>query len=280
MRVLLTGGSGFVGRHLARALGERGHEVIAPGRSDWDLRNADRSAQVIREVRPALTFHLAALTDVRLCARDPALAEGVNVAGTAGLCRALGAHAPTSRLVATSTCHVYGRPERLPLGEDHPLRPEGAYATTKASAEAEILASGLDAVVARPFHLTGPGQPATHVASDWARQAAEGATVIRCGNLDLSRDFLDVRDAVAGLLLLAERGQRGAYNLCSGRALALRDLMAAVAPGCRPEVDPARLRGREVTALVGDPSRLCALGWRVRTPLPESWAALRQQWER
>ena len=212
--------------------------------------------------------------------RAPQAVRAVNVEGTAHVLSAVARLAPGARVVVVSTCHVYGPPQTPRVAEDHPLRPVGVYATSKRDAEALTAASAVDWVVVRPFHLVGPGQPDTHAASDWAHQGAAGAGTIRCGDLSLVRDFLDVRDAVAGLLRLAESAPtRTCWNLCRGEGWALADVLAAVAPGAEPQQDPARLRGHDVPRLVGDPSRLEALGWLPEIPIRESLAALRAEWD-
>ncbi len=281
MRVLLTGGRGFVGGHLARLLRAAGHEVLDPSSEAMDLRNALRTSQLVAQLRPERVFHLAALTALVQADHDPAPVRATNVAGTGNLVAALTAHAPDARLVFTSTCHVYGPPQQLPVTEHHVLAPVGVYAQSKADAEAWVLASGLDHVVVRPFHLTGPGQPSTHAASDWARQASQGATVIRCGDLSLRRDFLDVRDACAGLWHAGEHAPSGSVlNLCSGRSVSLGEVLAGVAPGIPPAPQSTRLRQHDVPDLVGDPARLGELGWTASTPLGKTLADLRAWWDR
>jgi GDP-4-dehydro-6-deoxy-D-mannose reductase len=280
VRVLLTGGGGFVGRHLRALLAGQGVDVTAPSSTSWDLRNASRTDQVVREVRPDRVLHLAARTSLVQADRDPVTVRDVNVAGTAHLLAALSQHAPSARLVFTSTCHVYGSPQALPVTESHPLRSVGAYARSKRDAELRVRAWSGDAVILRPFHLTGPGQPSTHAASDWARQAALGATSIRCGDLALKRDFIDVRDAVAGLWLAAQTAPSGAVmNLCSGSSVALAVVLAGVAPGVAPRLDPARLRAHDVLDLRGDPSALEGLGWMRRYRLPRTLRDLRTWWD-
>ena len=279
MRVLLTGGSGFLGRHLLKLWGQRGLALHAPDSTAWDLRNADRTQDVLRETKPELVVHLAAYTSVVGAEGLPQAVRAVNVSGTENLLAALSRHAPSARLVFTSTCHVYGPPRTLPVPESHPLAPVGTYALSKREAETRVQAWEGDAVIVRPFHLTGPGQPSSHAASDWARQAAAGAETIHCGDLSLRRDFLDVRDAVEGLWVAAHRAPRGSVlNLCSGRSVPLADVLKTVAPGCRPFTSADRLRQHDVPDLRGDPTALQGLGWRPRIPLRASLLALREAW--
>ncbi len=281
MRVLLSGGSGFVGRHLGRLLGAQGHEVFAPTSDDWNLRNADRTFQAVAAAAPELVVHLAAHTGLVAADGQASRVRAINVEGTQHLLDAVASEAREARILVVSTCHVYGPPQTLPVTEEHPLAPVGVYASTKRDAETRTRASGLDWVIVRPFHLVGPGQPPTHAASDWARQAAMGAQVIHCGNLDLARDLLDVRDACQALIRLAEKApSQQTFNVCRGEGWLLRDVLETVAPGVSISVDPSRLRSHDVVRLVGDASRLRDLGWVPQVSVTESLRALRKDWDR
>jgi nucleoside-diphosphate-sugar epimerase len=269
-----------VGTHLQSLLTAAGHFVAAPSSSDWDLRNALRTDRIVASITPDVVVHLAAHTGLVAADRNPQAVRAVNVAGTKRLIRAIATRAPQARLLMVSTCHVYGPPQILPIPEHHPLKPVGVYARSKKDAEDLVRASALDWVIARPFHLTGPGQPATHAASDWASQASRGATVIRCGDLTLTRDFLDVRDACEALMLLAVRAPaQSTYNICRGQEWRLADVLSAVAPGVTPKVDVTRLRNHDVLRMAGDCSRLRSLGWSPGIEIGESFRALRRAWD-
>ncbi|HEX8430415.1 MAG TPA: GDP-mannose 4,6-dehydratase, partial [Longimicrobium sp.] len=145
-------------------------------------------------------------------------------------------------------------------------------------------ARGVHAVVARSFNHTGPGQDPRFALPSWARQivaarAGRGEAVLRVGNLEARRDLLDVRDVVRAYLRLAEAGEAGvAYNVCSGAALSMRealDLMVEVSGmEVRVEVDPERVRPVDTPLLLGDPSRIRALGWSAEIPLRRTLADL------
>ena len=141
---------------------------------------------------------------------------------------------------------------------------------------------GLDIVIARPFPHTGPGQAPDFVCADWARQIVriergEAEPVLRVGNLDVRRDFSDVRDVVEAYAALMREDRRGEiYNVCSGKAVALREILdfftaeakPAAAGPIRVEIDPARLRKTDVPFLVGDNRKIAAAtGWSPRIPL-------------
>ncbi|MBV8601059.1 MAG: GDP-mannose 4,6-dehydratase [Candidatus Eremiobacteraeota bacterium] len=293
MRVLVTGGSGFVGRRLLAALRERGDDVFsaAPSRGDdehlpLELTDRDNVRAVVELARPELVFHLAAQSFVPASLERPLETYAVNVDGTAYLLEALRVAAPKARLVFASSAQVYGnRPlTDMPLRETLAPSPANPYAASKAAAEALILAShasyGLDAVIGRAFNHIGPGQDPRFAIPAFAQRLARVASgherVLSVGNIETERDLLDVRDVVAAYVALAERGQSGEiYNVCSGSAVKMREVLrrlvnvAAVAVEIRE--DPSLLRAAEVPRAVGDPSKLKrTTGWAPRIALADS----------
>ena len=279
MRALITGGSGFVGTWLQAAMQEAGHEVVAPSSADWDVRDAQACHEQVAKSAPDHVFHLASRTRFSQVEADPLAAWEVQVTGTRNLLGAVAAHAPRARLITVSSCHVYGTPQSTPVGEGHPLAATRPYGKSKVAQETVMRTStaGVDWVIARPFHLTGPGQPQAFAPADWAAQAAAGVDPIAVGNLQLTRDYLDVRDSVRGLLVLARAGARGeAYNLCSGKGVALSEVFHAVAPGCTASQAEERLRPQDPPSLIGDPRRALSLGWSPEIPLAQSFSDLVQ----
>ncbi|HET6764890.1 MAG TPA: GDP-mannose 4,6-dehydratase [Longimicrobiaceae bacterium] len=299
MRALVTGAAGFVGSYLVRSLSADGVEVFggtpeaAPrgrGEVQWltlDVTSADSLASVMERARPDVVFHLAAQASVGASLNDAAGTWEVNATGTLRLLAAVGTAA---RVLVVSSAEVYGAvPEaEQPLREARALRPCNPYAASKAAAEMLAIEASLsgrcDAVVARSFNHTGPGQDARFALPSFARQLAaigrgEGEPVLRVGNLSARRDFLDVRDVVRAYRVLAERGVGGeVYNVCSGQARSIRSLVDEMvdisATGARVEVDPARVRPLDVPMLCGDPARLHSLGWTPEIPLERTLADL------
>ena len=301
MKVLVTGAGGFVGRWLLPALVADGHEVLGtrlPGeapptflseterrRVRWlplDLQETDSVRAAIDEV-PDAVIHLAAVASGAEARRDPGLAWEVNAAGTARLADALGvqrmAGAGDPVVLLVSTAEVYGvvHPPR-PRTERDPPAPISPYAASKLGAEIALLETarrtGLKVVVARAFPHTGPGQTDRYVVPAFARRlrAARrlGASVVKTGNLDPVRDFLDVRDVVQAYLALLSRGESGeAYNVASGEGIALRDVFLRLAEmigvAATPEVDRELTRTADLPHLVGDATRLRQrTGWAPR----------------
>jgi GDP-4-dehydro-6-deoxy-D-mannose reductase len=297
MRVLVTGASGFVGRHLTQALRRRGHDVVAAGGmhdgADYaavDVTDTAAVGRFIAEVAPQAVFHLAAQAFVPVSIDAPLATVAVNALGTANVLEGIRTFRESGgervRLIAVSSADVYGvqPPDRMPLAETTPLRPSDPYAASKASAESFGLAWSrtydLDVVIARPFNHIGPGQDERFVVASFAHQlariAAGGDHVLRVGNLDAQRDFLDVRDVVRAYLALLESGRSGeVYNICSGRAVAIREVLRQLITIARVPVEvrdePERLRPSDVPIVVGDATKLrTATGWDPKLSLAES----------
>jgi len=292
VRVWVSGAGGFVGPWLLPRLTRDGHEVTAADR-DVDVCDAAAVAAAIDRVRPDAIVHLAALASVATSYVDPEAVARVNYFGTLHVLRAVARHAPRARLLLVSSGEIYGGSATSdPISEDAPLAPVSPYARTKAAADllgAAFAESGLDVVRARPWNHTGPGQTDTYVASSFARQLAEMVLgrrdpVLRVGNLDAVRDFLDVADVVdAYARLLDPAVPRGAYNIATGVPLRIAQLLDRLIAhaGLRPqiEVDPALHRPDR--ASVGDARRLRhATDWAPRIPLDDTLARLFDDWRR
>ena len=203
--------------------------------------------------------------------------------------------APEATIVAVASGEVYGPPERLPVGETAPLRPQNPYAVSKASAD--LLAGfyadayGVRVIRARAFNHAGPGQAPVYAIASFARQfaaavdAGENPVRIVTGNPDTRRDYTDVRDVVRAYRLLTERPEPGVYNICSGRTASSRELVAmlADAAGVAVEhvVDSAKLRPHEVMELRGSFDALrAATGWEPEIPLAQTLVDTLAWWRR
>jgi GDP-4-dehydro-6-deoxy-D-mannose reductase len=296
VRALVTGASGFIGRHLVAHLRQVGDEVIASDRTGpggADLADADQARRLVAGARPDVVYHLAGYSDVGGSWGDPEGAFRANA--TATLCLLLAAReADVGRVLVASSADVYGDVAggTLPVAEECPLRPLSPYAASKVAAEYLALQAHLGGHLAtvriRLFNQLGPGQSDRFVVPALARQIAEaersGDVVIEVGNLSPRRDFTDVRDSVKALRLLAERGTPGeVYNICSGTDRSVQEVaesLLALARGpLALKVDPSRVRPVDLPVLVGDVTRLrAATGWEPTVPLARTLADVLQEW--
>jgi len=304
VNVLVTGADGFVGRWVVRALLAAGHEAVAalqPGvRRAIPEDEASRVPSIplelgdLNSVRRVAArqfdavIHLAAVASGGDALNDPGVAWAVNAAGTARLLGELGrrrrAEETDPLVLVVSTAEVYGVGPARPLLETDPVVPRSPYAASKVGAEVAAmetrLRTGLRVVVARSFPHTGPGQDERFVAPAFARRLRgarlAGARVVKVGNLEPVRDFLDVRDVAAAYLALISHGVLGeVYNVASGRGVALQDLFdrlaVIVGVDAIAEPDPEFLRPADIPVLVGDSGKLrAATGWTPAVPFDQT----------
>jgi GDP-4-dehydro-6-deoxy-D-mannose reductase len=285
MTALVTGGNGFVGRHLLEHLRAQGDEAVGVDR-ECDVTDASSVLAVIRDVRPDAIYHLAALTAVGESWSNPVEFTRVNVLGTKSVLDAASKVVPDASVVLVSSADVYGvvRPEDLPLVESFRVAPANPYSSSKVEAEHvahdAVRERGQRVVIARPFNHVGPGQSTNFVIPaivDRLLQALEdGADEIAVGDLSTRRDFSDVRDVVRAYRLLAEHGVGGeVYNIASGVDVGLFDitqrLVAAIAPHVRLVTDEALLRPVEIPVSRGSYEKIRrATKWRPTIALDTS----------
>lgn len=296
---LVTGGAGFLGRHLVNQLREtcgEHVEICFLGRRSipgWpaarffqaDLDDPSSIARAIARVSPDVVFHLAARTPP---ADAPSLYR-TNVGGTLALIRALRELERPSRLLTVGSAAELGPvpPHLLPVAEDCPCRPDGPYGLSKwfasrATIEAPLPVEGL---VARLFNPIGPGLPTTQAFGRFAQLlATEGAdpVLLRTGNLSSRRDFTDVRDVANALVALALRGGAGRiYHVGRGDSTTIRSgleqLVALSGRRALIEADPAPPAGpadsrADISAITKD------TGWTPKITISQSlgdlWASL------
>lgn len=287
MRVLVTGSRGFVGPWLLAHLSENGDEAVELPETT-DVTMAEAVAEAVTAAEPDAICHLAAQSSVSRSWADPTGTFMVNALGTLNVCAGAARLARRPRVLLVSSSEVYGKvkPQELPVGEDRPMAPTTPYAASKAAAEMVALQSwlgeGLEVVRARAFNHTGPGQPEGFVVPDLAAQVVKAARGqldrVTTGNLEVSRDIIDVRDVVRAYRALLVHGRPGeVYNVCRGEAVMISDLLARLMQLARADVpvwaDPARARPADVPVQVGDPSRIKALcGWAPELTLDQTLA--------
>jgi len=271
MKALITGIKGFTGQYLESELEAAGWEVWGieaheePGVARYqtvDLADADRLRRIVGEVQPDAVVHLAAIAFVGH--GDANAFYRVNLIGTRNLLAALAAAGkrPDCVLLASSA-NVYGNSTEGVLNESTSPNPANDYAVSKLAMEymARLWRDRLPIVIARPFNYTGVGQTENFLLPKIVSHFRRRAEVIALGNLDVWRDFSDVRAVVRAYRRLLEVRPAGeTVNICSGRARSLREVlsMAETISGhaMRVEVNPALVRANEVRILCGDSSKL------------------------
>ena len=280
-RILVTGGSGFLGRHLCPLLRAAGHELLVTGLRAQDgvqaidLCQAQASEALLRQWQPEVIAHLAAQSFVgHGCEED---FYRINVLATDHLLKAASRLPTPPYVLVCSSAHVYGAAQQTRLDEDCEVRPISHYAISKRAMEYRLraYAGQLAIAVVRPFNFTGPGQAPDFLVAKLVQHFAQRAPRIRLGNLQVARDFSDVRDVAAACALLIAGGHRGLYNIASGTATSLSEIWEMLVVQCahRPQidVDPALVRADEIPSLCGDATRLQAqTGWRPRYTLAQT----------
>jgi GDP-4-dehydro-6-deoxy-D-mannose reductase len=312
-RVMVTGATGFVAGHLIEfllshtdaqvyAAKRRRSDTSAPehtARVEWvemDVTDAHNVLSTVRSVRPTHLFHLAAQSFVPTSWKSPAETLSINAIGTVNLLEAVKSLELDTRIQVAGSSEEYGdvRPAELPIREENPLRPLSPYGVSKVSADLAgqqyHRSFGLHVIVTRAFNHTGPGRGEMFVESNLSKQIAAieahaREPVMRVGNLDATRDFTDVRDMVRAYWLALELGIPGeVYNICSGKALSIREVLETLlglstANGIHVEADPERMRPSDVPRLLGDCSKFQrATGWAPEIALDKTLEDLLNYW--
>jgi GDP-4-dehydro-6-deoxy-D-mannose reductase len=319
---LVTGGAGFAGSHLIDLLvGEQGQPppagIVAwrrprPDQGKTESRPVDRSAApaareevtweevdvldrdavraAIARIRPAKVYHCAGAAHVGRAWDRIESTFATNVRGTHYVLDALARARIEARVLIPSSALVY-TPANRPLTEDDAIAPSSPYGLSKLAQEmlARHAEQGLTVTVARAFNHLGPRQDPFFAASGFARRIADiekgrWAPEISVGNLEARRDLTDVRDTVRAYRLILERAGPGeAFNVCSGCAVSIRQvldmLIARARLPVRITVDPARYRPNDTPLLVGDPKRIRdRFGWSPEIPLDRTLDDLLESW--
>jgi GDP-4-dehydro-6-deoxy-D-mannose reductase len=315
MRFVITGVAGFAGRHLAERLLTEGHEVFGCARSlpatapavrvldlpadhllACDICDRGQIEAVVRAVCPDGLFHLAAFTSPTASFDDPDGAYRANLYGSLNVFAAVHDAAIPCRVVWVGSSDAYGQvnADELPVTERNLFRPLSPYAVSKAAADLAAYqwsrTRGLDVVRVRPFNHTGPGQASHFVCADFASQLAavkydRRPPRIEVGNLDVIRDFTDVRDVVRAYVAAFEHGAIGeAYNVCSGSGRTphriLERLIQLSGVDVDVVVDPMRQRPTDVPALIGSAAKLRdTTGWAPLIDWDQTLRDLLEDWE-
>lgn len=295
MKILLTGGAGFVGHHLEKALIERGHEVFIADRFDLNVRdshhwNIDLEEQasiaaVLKKVCPDCIFHLAAQSSVSRSWQMPDMTFKTNLLGSVYLFQAIVNHARNSRLIFIGSGEEFGVncSEQHPFTEEFPCNPHNPYAVSKLAA-GQMLAllsarNQIQYVHLRPFNHYGPFQKEGFVIADFCAQIARveqgcGSRILRVGNLAAKRDFLYIDDVISAYCKLAETCvyPNRIYNLSTGKTHSIHEILTLLQTmstvSITTEIDPQKFRPVEVPVLVASGERMFQdFGWRPKFSL-------------
>jgi len=314
MKALITGITGFAGSHLADYILAEHPSVDVVGILRWrsrreniehlenkvtliecDLRDLSSTKDVIARVRPEKIFHLAAQSFVPTSWNAPAESLTTNIIGQLNIfeaCRSIGIN-PWIQLACSSEEYGMVYPNEVPIKETNPLRPLSPYAVSKVGQDylgyQYAMSYGMNIVRTRGFNHTGPRRGDVFVDSNFCCQIVRiemglSEPIIYVGNLDAIRDFTDVRDTVRGYWLATEKCERGeVYNICTGRAVKIRDLLDMLIGMAKVKVevkvDEKRLRPSDVLILQGDHSKFTkATGWEPRYSPEQTFQDLMSYW--
>jgi len=309
-RILLTGGTGFVGKWLSPTIAKRcaAQELYQLRRSDdkidfpgWtpiigDLEDSASINKAIAEVKPDLVIHLGAQSSVGSALNSAPETWEINLNGSIRLASACAIHCPATNFLLVSSSEVYGTSfQDGQATEETPPRPINAYARSKLAAEMalfDILPATARLIVARPFNHTGPGQDQrfalpTFAAQIAAIEAGRQPPILKVGNINVVRDFLDVRDVVSAYIAIINHldsfDHRNVVNIASGQAWSIATLVDKFRSRARCDfeikVDEDRLRPSDVPRVEGASGRLQHLtGWTARIPIEETMDSLLDYW--
>lgn len=295
MKIMVTGATGFVGRHLIDALSQRVEEnslyktSLAASNQKMDLCNKTETFQRVEECRPDFVFHLAAQSNIPNSYKDPEFTFNVNLYGTLNLIQALQEFSPTATIIYVGSGESYGLSfnQHTTVDELSPLNPINPYATSKAAADLLMgqysVNTKLKIIRARPLNHFGPGQSDEFVIPAFAKQLVDierglAPSKIFVGNLSAKRDFLDVRDVVSAYMLLFEKHEQipsgSIFNICSGNSTEISSILMKLVEiiGIKVEIiqDENRMRPVEIPVTSADNGKIKSLGWRPKFSLEES----------
>lgn len=307
MRVLITGATGFAGRHLVTQLLADGQQIHAVVRQpdtaslpeavtcvQGDLMDRDRLHAIVQAVEPDVVYHLAGQAYPGRSWQNPAHTLAINTGGVANLLEAIVAWGLPRTVIVTSA-EIYGKiaADALPITESTLPEPRHPYGVSKAAAAQLVPVYwkryGLPVVEARPFNHIGPDQALGFVVPDFASQLAaiklgQKAPKMQVGNLSAERDFTDVRDVVRAYRLLAQHGQPGEnYLICSGQPVAVHTILNILLEFCAADVevayDPARMRPSDVPILYGSFGKIAAqTNWKPTIHLRQTLRDVFDEW--
>lgn len=306
----MTGATGFVGKHFIDLLKRKEAEIYGicyPDEAEpsqdpskyrihkIDIRSEKEVEESIKVSKPDFVLHLAAVSNVGQSWEKRQETFEVNLMGTLNLFEAVRKYASYARILFISSSEVYGsaRSNIKPLMETNPVDPVNPYAFTKLTGERlsrfYTRVENLDIVIARSFHHTGPGQSPDFVCSDWANQIARiekglESPLIKVGNIENKRDFVDVRDVVKAYFCLIRMGNKGqVYNVSSNRSISLKKILNILLGYSKVKIDvkidESKMRRADIPVLIGDYQKIKnEISWVPEIPIEQTLLDLLQYW--
>ncbi len=293
MKIVVTGGAGFIGSHLVDRLIQEGYEVaVVDNLSTGKRRNVNRAARfykmdiqsgslerVFRKERPAVVMHLAAQMNVRLSVENPVFDAQVNIIGTLNLLEQAVKHGSRKIVFASSGGAVYGEQEVYPAPETHATHPLSPYGISKLTGDHYLeyyqRVSGIQSVSLRYANVYGPRQDPdgeAGVVAIFAQKMLRGERPIINGNGRQTRDFVFVEDVVEANLAVMGKEVMGVYNVGTGRETSVNDLFRILATltnaGSQELHGPAK-KGEQARSVVDATKIRQQLGWEPRVSLEE-----------
>jgi len=313
MRALITGVTGFVGSHLAEYLLSQGAEVCGTIRwrsktdniehlrgklnlIECDIKDANSVYELVKKAEPSLIFHLAAQSFVPTSWHAPSETLETNIIGTLNILEAVRKLKVDPVIQIAGSSEEYGlvHPDETPITEKNELRPLSPYGVSKVAQDRLSVqyhkSYGLKTVVTRAFNHSGPRRGEVFVESNFAKQIAEieknkEEPKIHVGNLNVQRDFTDVRDVVRAYYLATQKCKSGeVYNICSETTWQIRDVLdyllsLSKTSGIAVEQDPSRLRPSDVEILLGSSEKFRKeTGWEPQIPFKKTLGDTLNYW--
>lgn len=292
MRILVTGGAGFIGSHIVDLLVETGCRVsvadnLSSGRFEnlnpavnfykIDIRDQALAEAIARE-KPEAVIHLAAQADVQRSLNDPPADASINILGTINLLNACAGYG-VGKVVYASTAAVYGNPTYLPVDEDHPAKPQSPYGVSKYTAEHYLRIYGefsaVNYTVLRFANVYGDRQDSSAeggVVAIFAAKLLRGESPCIFGDGEQTRDFIYVKDVAAACRAALRRGDSGTFNVSTGAGLSVNHLFRELKKITGSNLEPVYLPPRpgDIThSFLANESACASLGWRPRYSLAE-----------
>lgn len=304
MKTLITGGAGFIGSAVVPALMNEGYDInvidnLSFGSRDFihvddehfflaDIRDYNRTKEVIERVNPEIVVHLAAIHFIPYCNQHPFEAADTNIRGTMNVLKACGSSSSLQRFFFASTAAVYPVYDGA-LAETHILHPLDIYGLSKLTGEhlcrEFYMEKGIDTIVCRFFNAFGPNETNPHLIPEIEQQLRSGSRVIRLGNLTPRRDFIHTYDMASAVLHLLKLNKPGyeTFNLGRGIEYSVVDIVKTfekkLGEKIDIEIDAARVRKVEREHLLADVSKLKDYtGWEPAWGIDEGIGNLIQSW--